>query len=94
MITKKMFLSSVLKQISQVYIGKRNCCRCGCGGKYFSTTFMIKPRSEVNDIEVTKTLTRAKNLVLKGAEFDSSTTYFDVKSGKDRSLTFYFDEVK
>lgn len=83
-----------LKNISQVYSGKRDCCRCGCGGEYISTSFMENPRSDVNDILVEKRLKRAKALVQKGAEFDFGDSYLDVKTGKNRTLTFYFDEVK
>ncbi len=104
-ITKEQFLTADLKDISQVYIGKRDCCRCGCGGEYTCTTFMVEPRSDVNDILVGKRLKRAKQLVLNAKTFGYKnvkteadvvfgSTYVDVKTGKDRTLTFYFDELK
>jgi len=93
-ISKEEFLSKQLKDISQVYSGKRDCCRCGCGGEYISTSFANEPRSDVNDELVLKRLIRAKNLVKKGAEVMEGETYIDVKTGNNRTLTFYFDEIK
>jgi hypothetical protein len=93
--TKEQFLQATVSQVSQVYSGKRNCCRCGCGGTYTATTFMEKPRTdEINDVLVAKRLKRAQGLILKGAEVDYGGTYIDVKTGQDRTLTFYFDEIK
>jgi hypothetical protein len=92
---KEQFLQATVSQVSQVYSGKRNCCRCGCGGTYTATTFMEKPRTdEINDALVAKRLKRAQGLILKGAEVDYGGTYIDVKTGQDRTLTFYFDEIK
>lgn len=93
-ITKDKFLTSELKDISQVYLGKRNCCRCGCGGEYASTSYMDEPRADVNDELVAKRLKRAKKLVQEGANIDAGDNYFDVQTGNDRTLTFYFDELK
>jgi hypothetical protein len=93
MITKEQFLSATLNQISQVYSGKRKCCRCGCGGDYTATSFMVEARSDVNDSLVEKRLRRAKRLVESGAEVMYGETYVDVETGNDRSLTFYFDEI-
>ena len=92
---KEQFLDASLTQISQVYYGKRYCCRCGCGGTYTATTYMVNPRTDnVNDESVAKRLHRAKKLVMSGAEVDYDTTYVDVRTGENRTLTFYFDEVK
>jgi hypothetical protein len=88
------FLNVTLDQISQVYSGKRDCCRCGCGGEYTATSFMESPRSDINDQLVSKRLNRAKRLIREGAEFLSGSNYFDVKTGNNRTLTFYFDEQK
>ena len=94
-ILEEEFLNSNISQISQVYSGKRNCCRCGCGGTYTATTFMIGPRTSIIDNDlVEKRLNRAKKLIANGAEVDYGETWVDVQTGKDRSLTFYFDEVK
>lgn len=92
---KSSFLEASLTQISQVYYGKRNHCRCGCGGTYTATTYMVNPRTDnVNDESVAKRLRRAKKLVMSGADVDYGTTYVDVQTGENRTLTFYFDEVK
>ena len=92
---KSSFLEASLTQISQVYYGKRNHCRCGCGGTYTATTYMVNPRTDnVNDESVAKRLRRAKKLVMSGADVDYGDTYVDVQTGENRTLTFYFDEVK
>lgn len=92
-ITKEEFLNSTIDKISQVYKGKRNCCRCGCGGDYTSTSFMKNPRSVVDDIRVEEYLQKAKRLVNKGNSVDFYDTCVDVKVGQHSSLTFYFDEL-
>lgn len=91
---KQMFLEATLSQVSQVYSGKRNCCRCGCGGDYTATSFMVEPRSNVDDKLVEKRLKRAKKLVQAGVDVDYGDIYVDIETGTNRSLTFYFDEVK
>ena len=83
-----------LDNISQVYSGKRNCCRCGCGGEYTATSYMDKPRSEVDDALVKSRIKRAVRLLAQGAEYDYHPVFLDVKTGEDRTLTFYFDELK
>jgi hypothetical protein len=91
--TKEQFLEANISQISQVYMGKRNCCRCGCGGDYTATSFMKSPRADVNDSLVERRLKRAKKFILKGAHVDYFSTGIDVQTGEDRTLTFYFDEI-
>lgn len=91
---KEKFLNLELNQISQVYSGKRDCCRCGCGGDYIATSFMENPRTEVDDKLVEKRLKRAKKLIEEGADVLYDDIYADVQTGKDRTLTFYFDELK
>jgi hypothetical protein len=90
---KETFLRLSLESISQVYMGKRRHCRCGCGGEYTATSYMKEPRSTVNDALVSKRLKRAKALVLSGADVDYGQTYIDVQTGENRSLTFYTDEL-
>ena len=87
------FLNCTIKDISQVYVGKDRHCRCGCGGDYVSTSYMIKPRGEVNDSLVTKRLNRAKRLIEKGVEYQLENTYINIVTGNNKALTFYFDEV-
>ena len=93
MITQEQFLSATLNQISQVYLGKDRCCRCGCGGDYTATSYMVDPRSDVNDALVAKRLARAQRLVKSGADVEYDDTYVNISTGNDRALTFYFDEV-
>lgn len=101
MLTKETFLSATIRQISQVYLGKDQHCRCGCGGDYVATSFMEKPRSDVNDALVEKRLKRAQRLVESGMDkkgtvidVDYSETYVNISTGNNRALTFYFDELK
>lgn len=92
--TKEDFLNLSLKQITQVYSGKRDCCRCGCGGTYTITStnkYAGQNQEDVNDGLVEKRFKRAKELVLSGADFDAGGTYFDVQTGENRCLTFYVD---
>ena len=91
---KEKFLALTIEGVSQVYMGKRNCCRCGCGGDYTATSFMQNPRSAVNDSLVTKRLKRAQELVRQGADTEYGDTWIDVQTGQDRTLTFYTDELK
>ena len=93
-ISREAFLEVRLENISQVYMGKRAHCRCGCGGEYTATSYMIGARSDINDGLVEKRLKRAKNLVIEGANVVYGDTYVDVRTGANRTLTFYFDEVK
>lgn len=94
MITSTQFFNSEISQISQVYNGKDRCCRCGCGGTYVATSYMIKPRTDViDDALVAKRLKRAKKLVEQGAEIQYGTNYVNIETGENRALTFYFDEV-
>lgn len=91
---KAEFLKLEVSQISQVYDGKRDCCRCGCGGTYTSTSFMKDARSDINDELVAKHLKKAKKLVEDGADTINGDTYFDVQSTKHKTLTFYLDDLK
>jgi hypothetical protein len=93
-LNQEAFMALTLDQVSQVYSGKRDHCRCGCGGTYTSTSKMENPRSQVNDSLVEKRLSRAKRLVETGAEVDYGDAYIDIKTGNNRSLTFYVDELK
>ena len=91
---KEQFLQLQLKDISQVYSGKRDCCRCGCGGTYTATSFMKDARSNIDDTLVLKHKNRAKRLVLSGGDVDFGNNYIDIETGEDRTLTFYIDDLK
>jgi hypothetical protein len=90
---KETFLSVDLKDISQVYLGKEG-CRCGCRGEYTSTSFMLNPRSDINDNLVSKRLKRAKKLVAAGIEAQYDSIFINIPVTSTRVLTFYFDEIK
>jgi hypothetical protein len=87
------FLNFTIENVSQVYVGKDRCCRCGCGGNYTATSYMVKPRSDVNDSLVEKRLKRAKRLIESGVEYQIGDNHINIKLGNNRALTFYFDEV-
>lgn len=93
-VNKKSFLNTNVLNVSQVYKGKRDCCRCGCGGIYTSTSYMLKPRSDINDKKVSRYLEQAKKLIKQGVDVIYGDTYVDVETGDNKTLTFYFDEVK
>lgn len=92
------FLNCKINDISQVYVGKRNGCRCGCRGNYLATSFMDNPRSEVNDKKVKIFLKKAKKLVEQEQELkidiDIGDSYIDIELPHDNTYTFYFDEIK
>jgi hypothetical protein len=92
-ITKEQFLTATVKQVSQVYSGRSECCRCGCQGTYTATSAMIKPFVSINDSLVAKRLNRAQRLVTQGAPYESGDTWVDITTGDNRTLTFYFDDV-
>lgn len=91
---KETFLSLGIESISQVYLGKDRHCRCGCGGEYIATSFMEKPRSDVDDSLVAKRLERAKKLISEGAEYEFGPNYLNLVTGDNRCLCFYFDDIK
>lgn len=94
-ITKEQFLSASLKDISTVYSGKSNCCRCGCKGDYADTSYgKHSKEGSTQDKLVEKRLKRAKRLIEEGAEVLYGDTFVDVTTGEDRTLTFYFDDLK
>ena len=89
------FLSSTLKDFSQVYYGKDRCCRCGCGGEYICSSFANHSRSDVDDNLFSKRLNRAKKLVIKGSVVvDIEDTYVNIGYGDNTCLCFYMDELK
>lgn len=94
-ITKEQFLSAKLSDISSVYSGKSNCCRCGCKGDYTDTSYgKNSSQDSTNDNLVEKRLKRAKKLIENGGEVLYGDTFVDVTTGNDRTLTFYFDDLK
>lgn len=93
--TQEQFYQMDVNQVSKVYSGKDNCCRCGCKGTYTYTSFAKDSRSLVNDKKVKSSLTRAKNMLRANeAEFEDGGNHVNVSYGNDRALTFYTDELK
>ena len=74
---KELFLSAKLENISRVYSGKRDCCRCGCSGDYTDTSYNTAPNgyTDQNDRLVEKRLRRAQKLVAQNADVDYGDTY-------------------
>lgn len=91
---KEKFLSLDISNISQVYEGKQNHCRCGCGGDYISTSYMKEPRSNVDDQSVLIKLQKAQKLVREGVKVSFGENYIDVTVRYNRTLTFYIDDLK
>ena len=93
LITVDQFLDFNLSQISQTYVGKDACCRCGCGGEYTSTSYHVEPRSPVNDQLSESRLNRAKRLIKKGNRYEISSNHINISTGQNRALTLYFDDL-
>lgn len=93
---KEQFLSAKLKNISHIYSGKRDCCRCGCKGDYVRTSFTKNPALylDINDTLAERRLRRAKKLVEQGARAEYWDFGVEVETGNDRCLTFYFEDVE
>jgi len=83
-----------LKDVSQIYKGKDNHCRCGCGGRYIATTFMEKSRSEVNDELAQKWLDAAKRMNAKHQNAEQAAICINVPIGNNRCYCIYIDELK
>jgi len=96
--TKEEFMKSTISNFSQVYKGKRNCCRCGCGGIYFATTYgdsLVQGRANyVDNRKVERYLRQAKKCLEYGKDYIIGENNIDIETGNDRCLTFYFDELK
>lgn len=83
-----------IQKISQIYFGKDNHCRCGCGGTYVATSYMIEPRSAVDDTEAEALLRKAKKYdkIHNCAEYGE--TYINIPLKNNKCYCIYFDEVK
>lgn len=68
------------------YVGKAQCCRCGCKGTY----------ADIDDLDgkIHSRIKRGKKLVESGAEFEiidsHSEVIIDIVTGEDRALCIYF----
>lgn len=84
-----------IDKISQIYTGKDNVCRCGCAGRYVSTSAMEFPRSEIDDKGAQRLLNKAIKFELEeSAEIVFEETYINISYGNDRAITIYLDKVK
>ena len=83
-----------ITKISQIYQGKDNWCRCGCGGTYVATSYMKEPRSDVDDKLAQRRLNQAKKLVEDGAVVDYQNTYINISYGNDRAICIYLHDLK
>lgn len=90
----KEVLDLDISQVSQVYLGLDNHCRCGCGGDYVSTSFMESPRSDTNDGLALRRIKKAKKLITEGAKWTAGDSYINVSYGQNRAITIYTDELK
>ncbi len=92
--TKEEFLNVGINQISKVYSGKRNCCRCGCEGEYTATSYHVSeyktPKIIVDDELVTEKLSRAKTLIQNGANCEINKNWADIEVDENKTITFHF----
>lgn len=75
-------------ELDKIYIGKRDCCRCGCGGDYA-------------DQDSPGLLNKRFNRFKRMAEMGDLITYIDsrqlileITTGKNRCLTVYLNPKK
>ena len=71
--------------LKQIYLGKMNCCRCGCGGDYADKD---TPKS------LTRRWNRFKKLVEKGeipTYIEGSQLILEFEVSHDWALTVYMD---
>jgi len=83
------------EQVSCVYIGKPNCCMCGCSGDYFYTSINTAKsgldrgyevtENEVNDAKVNTVL----GLFEEGGRIENLFDYIFTKIISERQYTIY-----
>ena len=84
-----------LDQVSTVYVGLDNHCRCGCGGTYANTSYMEGAGDEVDDKLALRRLNKAKKLALQpDTEVEYNDTFINVSYGNNRAITIYLDDLK
>ena len=78
-----------VEQVESLYIGKGNCCRCGCGGNYFRTKDDASHAKKIK--HYLKKLASGNYTVTEQAGLGDEYIYeIDLsKSGHDRVATFY-----
>lgn len=71
--------------LDQIYVGKQNCCRCGCGGDY---------ADQDNPKLLEKRFNRFKRMVEAGDHItyiDSKQLILEITTGHDRCITVYLN---
>ena len=85
---KKTNTEITLDQVDKVYIGKGNCCRCGCGGEYFT--------AQDNPEEVKKALEKlssGKNEVESIDDYIFETEIYRTKTGNTQVICLYLKQA-
>ena len=75
-------------ELDQIYLGKQECCRCGCGGDYAS-----KDNPEL----LNKRFSRFKRMAEAGGVItyiDSKQLILEITTGDNRCLTVYLNPKK
>jgi hypothetical protein len=75
-------------ELDQIYLGKQDCCRCGCGGDY---------ADQDNPELLNKRFNRFKRMAEVGAlisYIDSKQLILEITTGQDRCLTVYLNPKK
>lgn len=70
-------------KINKIYLGKDNCCRCGCGGDYVERAAPLFEK-------------RLKRFTAMWADyelqkFDEGDNFLNLSYGNNRAMTVYFD---
>lgn len=78
-----------LEQVESLYIGKGNCCRCGCGGEYYRVSEDANHAKKIR--HYLKKLASGKYAIEEQAGLGDEYIY-EInlsKSGHDRVACFY-----
>ena len=83
-----------IDQIESVYVGKGNCCRCGCGGEYYRLTdeFGVIEANEKKIRHYLKKLASGKYAVIEQEGLGDEYIYeinLSRSGNTDRVATFY-----
>ena len=77
-----------VEQVESLYIGKGNCCRCGCGGDYFRVAEDPKHAKKIKHYLKKLASGNYRVLAQDGYIFEIELS----KSGYDRVATFYLHD--
>jgi len=88
-----------IDQITRIYSGRENCCRCGCGGKYFDRGTVGFTRA-INKMKRDdfKPLPKGADMwanygrcVCRGVEFGENYCDIPYNADNDKCYCLYFD---